>query len=84
MPTRSCAAFGCSNNSRKTVGVTYFHPRNDIIKEKWYRSCPNGVKNIKNFYICSDHFYPNEKKIIGNKTYLWDENTLPTIWKFIS
>ena len=82
MPSQACAAFGCPNNSRKTVGVSYFRPRNDIIKQNWVKACPNGMKEVKNFYICSEHFHRSEKKTIGSRISLLDHATTPTIWKF--
>ena len=82
MPSRACAAFGCPNNSRKTVGVSYFRPRDDIIKQNWVKACPNGMKQVKNFYICSEHFHESEKKSIGYRMSLLDHTTAPTIWKF--
>ena len=84
MPSQSCAVFGCVNNDRRTVGITYFQPQTDDIKKNWQQACPIGVKNVKNFYICSEHFKPDEKKVIGNKVHLVDASTTPSVWNFLS
>ena len=86
MPSRSCGVYGCVNNDRRTVGVNYFRPRTDVIKQNWEQACPIGVKNVRNFYICSDHFKPEEKQVIGktSNVYLVDATTTPSVWNFLS
>ena len=87
MPSRSCAVFGCVNNNRRTVGVTYFQPGTDIVKENRIQASPLGIKNVQNIYICSEHFKPEEMKVIGGKSnlvHLVDEKSTPSVWKFLS
>ena len=80
MPSRSCAAKGCPNNSRSSVGISYFKPATDTIKYQWEKACPDGIKNVKNFFLCSSHFRPEQKKTNGNAAFLIEKEILPTIW----
>ena len=81
MPQRTCAAIGCPNNSYKNSEINFFKPKNVEIQQKWLQACPNGTKNMKNVFICSEHFRQKEIKNSGKRVCLRDKNTLPTVWR---
>ena len=55
---KHCAAYGCSNQSSKCSGISFFKFPNDfVLKKRWSNAMKRkGFNPTKNSYVCSVHF----------------------------
>jgi hypothetical protein len=78
---RLCVVQGCFNTS-KNKEISFFSTSDEKLRLKWKNAnAPYGWKNLKSFFVCSEHFAPDEISVVNNVRRLsCPSKTIPSIF----
>ena len=80
MGYKNCCVKLCKNNTFNSF-ATFFKPSSNELKAKWLESYTGEVIEQKLFYICSDHFQPEDLIVNSlSSRRLKSKYVLPSIW----